>query len=73
MANDLGRNKAPDQSWRRFAFPVQVRVWTTDGTGWALYSRHREWGDAQKRATTEAQNQFSGRVDVVDIRDEVEQ
>jgi hypothetical protein len=63
--------KKVDQSWRRRAYPVQVRVRRKDDeTKWALYSRHRDWGEAQRRAMVEAENQFgAGWVDVVDIRD----
>lgn len=56
--------------WRVLAFPVQVRVYV-DSERWALYSRHRDWGVASRRAHTEAMNAHPGRrVEIVDIRED---
>lgn len=56
--------------WRTKAFPVQVRIYPKDGNGWGLYSRHRDWGEAQRRAMVEAENAYPlCRVEVVDLRD----
>jgi len=41
--------------WRERAYPVQVRIYANDGT-WALYSRHRDWGETARRAYVEAKN-----------------
>ena len=54
--------------WRVRAYPVQVRIYTD--SDYALYSRHRDWGDAARRAYVEAQNAYPGRrVELVDTRE----
>lgn len=56
--------------WRVRAFPVQVRIYTSDDR-YALYSRHRDWGEAARRAYVEAQNAHpTARVELVDTRDD---
>lgn len=60
------------RDWRERAFPVQVRIYSdaSDKTKWALYSRHRDWGESARRAYVEAQNAHATcLVETVDIRE----
>jgi len=60
-------------NWRVRAYPIQVRVYTNDGR-WALYSRHRDWGENANRAYVEARNAHpTQRVELVDSRDDPKQ
>jgi hypothetical protein len=55
--------------WRVRAYPVQVRIYTGVDDRYALYSRHRDWGEPARRAYVEAQNTYPAkRVELVDIR-----
>ncbi len=58
--------------WRVRAYPIQVRVYSNphDRTKWALYSRHRDWGETARRAYVEAVNAHPGAlVELVDSRE----
>lgn len=59
------------EDWRVRAYPIQVRCYPHDDAGgWALYSRHRDWGNAANRAYVEARNAHPGaRVELVDSRE----
>jgi hypothetical protein len=64
----------PMTDWRIRAYPIQVRIFPTpsDRTKWALYSRHRDWGETARRAYVEATNAHLGAlVELVDSRSTV--
>ncbi len=59
-------------AWHTRAFPIEVRIYpdAADPNRWALYSRHREWGTAARKALVEATNGHpTARVELVDSRE----
>lgn len=58
--------------WHARAYPIQVRIYSdpSDRTRWALYSRHRNFGEAARRAHVEATNSHpAALVELVDSRE----